>query len=58
MKNHESKKTILCVDDEENIRILVRTWLEEAGYIVLLACDGKEAMDILKIKSRMLWSWT
>ena len=36
---------ILVVDDEESVRNLLRRVLEEAGYGVVTAADGEEAMD-------------
>jgi len=38
---------ILVADDESDIRNLVKISLEENGYTVLTAQDGKEAWDIL-----------
>jgi DNA-binding response OmpR family regulator len=38
-------KTILVVDDERNIIELVRLYLEQAGYQVVEARDGQEALD-------------
>lgn len=38
---------ILIADDENDIRNLVKISLEENGYTVLTAQDGKEAWDIL-----------
>lgn len=43
----ESKTTILVVDDEEHVRILLRRILEDAGYDVLMAGSGQEALDKL-----------
>ncbi len=40
------KETILLVDDEEIIRTINRSLLEYYGYTVLLAEDGKQALDI------------
>ena len=37
-------RRILVVDDEEDIRSLLRTLLERAGYLVDLAADGKAAL--------------
>ena len=39
-------KTILVVDDERNIIELVRLYLEQAGYRVVEARDGQEALDL------------
>lgn len=38
-------QTILVVDDEMEVRTLVADALERAGYAVLEASDGKEALD-------------
>ena len=38
---------ILIADDEEDIRNLIKISLEENGYTVLTAQNGKEAWDIL-----------
>ena len=35
-----ARKTILVIDDDESIRILLRTVLELEGYLVLEASDG------------------
>jgi two-component system cell cycle sensor histidine kinase/response regulator CckA len=39
-------ETILLVEDEEALRELVRTLLEEKGYHVITAADGEEAITI------------
>ncbi len=39
-------ETILVVDDEENIRDIVRKHLERFGYKVLLAANGAEAVSL------------
>jgi DNA-binding NtrC family response regulator len=36
---------VLVVDDEENIRMLVQEILHEAGYDVVTASDGREALS-------------
>ena len=41
-----SKRRILVVDDEADIRRLVATALEASGYDVHLAADGKEALRV------------
>jgi len=39
---------ILIADDENDIRNLIKISLEENGYTVLTAQNGKEAWDILR----------
>jgi len=41
-------KTILVVDDEPQIVRLVRAYLEEAGYRVVTASDGQEALYVAR----------
>ena len=41
------RETILVVEDEEPVRRLVRESLEDAGYKVLEAAGGEEALDLL-----------
>ena len=40
---------VLIVDDDKNIRKLMKTVFENAGYGVYLAEDGKKALDALAI---------
>jgi two-component system, cell cycle sensor histidine kinase and response regulator CckA len=42
-----SPKPILLVDDNDEVRELLARALEEAGYIVLQARDGAEALEVL-----------
>lgn len=42
------KKTILIVDDEDRIRILLRDFLEREGYNVLESPDGKHALEMFQ----------
>jgi len=39
-------ETILLVEDEKGVQALVRSTLEENGYSVLAAANGKEALEI------------
>ena len=39
-------ETILFVEDEQNVRELVRDYLRHSGYNVIEACDGTEALEI------------
>ena len=40
-------ETILLVEDEDSIRALAREILEMNGYVVLEACNGKDALRVL-----------
>ncbi len=42
------KKKLLIVDDEENMRHFLKALLEQEGYNVFLAENGRAAIDILK----------
>jgi two-component system cell cycle sensor histidine kinase/response regulator CckA len=42
----ENAATVLLVDDEEAIRSVVRAILEEGGYAVLAAANGREALSL------------
>lgn len=50
MRDYMSTKTILAVDDEEHILELIRYNLEGAGYKVLEAESGEEALELLDKK--------
>ena len=39
---------LLIIDDEEDIRIVLRQILERAGYEVDVAADASEGMDLLR----------
>ena len=39
---------ILVIDDDEDARLLVRTLLEKRGYGVREACDGLEALEVMR----------
>jgi DNA-binding response OmpR family regulator len=41
---------ILIVDDEENIRLLLREELEDEGYEVLAAESGEKALELIQEK--------
>jgi PAS domain S-box-containing protein len=44
----EGTETILVAEDDEVIRKLVSQILETAGYTVLVACDGEEALRLFE----------
>lgn len=41
-------KTVLIADDEPNIVISLEFLLEQAGYRVLVAHDGQEALEVIE----------
>ncbi len=44
-------KKILVVDDERKIVDIVRAYLEREGYRVIVAYDGKEALDLARTEA-------
>lgn len=47
-------ETILFVDDEENIRRLGQTILERLGYTIILAQDGREAIQTFSLEKKRI----
>ena len=47
---NQRKAVILCVDDEENPLVLRKFVLQKAGYEVLTARSGNEALTLTKSK--------
>ncbi|MFA6239827.1 MAG: PAS domain S-box protein [Candidatus Hydrogenedentales bacterium] len=45
-------ETILVAEDNREIRALAARILEKAGYTVLLAADGKEAVEVFRNRAR------
>jgi len=43
---HRGTETILLVDDEDSLRIVVVDLLRQLGYQVLTASSGKEALSV------------
>jgi two-component system alkaline phosphatase synthesis response regulator PhoP len=43
-----SATTVLVVDDEERLRELLRGYLAQAGFTVLLAADGRQALELAR----------
>ena len=41
-------KTILLADDEENLRLLVHTTIEDSGYTILEAENGTQALELTR----------
>jgi CheY-like chemotaxis protein len=42
------KKSILVVDDEENIRHALKRWFQSCGYEVAIADDGDVAVELCR----------
>lgn len=49
---------ILVVEDEPDIRQLVRDVLEHAGFDVIDAADGTTALHRARSNAPAWWSWT
>lgn len=47
---NQAQSTILIVDDFDDTRLLLRTWLEKKGYQVIEAENGKEAVVVAESK--------
>jgi CheY-like chemotaxis protein len=45
---------VLVVDDEEIVRKVAKSALESYGYEVLLAANGKEALEVFRKKGRLI----
>lgn len=48
-------KRILVVDDEQNIRDIIREFLSESGYDVTVAVDGQDALEMVQIEQYDLY---
>lgn len=48
VEDSKPKGTILVVDDEELIRVVVKKMIEQLGYNVILANDGGQAVEVFK----------
>jgi two-component system alkaline phosphatase synthesis response regulator PhoP len=42
-----SKRTIVVVDDDQDIRMILRANLEDEGYEVMEAAGGREALEVI-----------
>jgi CheY-like chemotaxis protein len=51
----QSSRVILAVDDSASMRQMVRFTLESAGYRVVQAVDGVEALDLRERTARSTW---
>src|SRR5690242_11377316 len=51
-KKARTSRTVLIIDDEQDIREIFETVLRYDGYDVLSASDGEQAMDLLRQGAR------
>lgn len=47
-KGQRGTGTVLVVDDEETVRVVAKRMLKGAGFAVLTACDGEEAVALYR----------
>ena len=47
-------RTVLVVDDEEAVRYVIDRMLSRAGYRVLEACDGEEAVEVFRERGHLI----
>src|SRR5678816_1869583 len=48
----ESVRKVLVVEDDEDVREVLRETLEDAGYPVICAKDGREGLELLRAEPR------
>jgi two-component system response regulator ResD len=48
MKTDQQRETILVVDDDLQIRSLVKVYLEQAGFAVATAADGEDGLNVFR----------
>jgi CheY-like chemotaxis protein len=48
METASSQQTIMVVDDFDDTRLVIKTWLERKGYRVIEAADGLEAVRLAR----------
>ena len=44
--NFEANPKILTIDDDQSVRESLANFLEDFGFVVLQACDGKEGLEV------------
>ncbi len=49
-----NQRTILLVDDEENVRLTTQVMLEESGFAVITAADGAEGVEVFRNQAARL----
>lgn len=48
VRSLSGSETILLAEDQESLRILIKAFLEQQGYTVLVAENGREALSLLE----------
>ena len=48
MANRRPSRPVLLIDDNEDVRVSMKTLLELEGYKVVAACEGEEALTFLR----------
>ena len=48
MQTSQELVSILIVDDDFGVRAMLQTALEQEGYGLMLACNGKEALECIE----------
>ena len=51
-------KTIMVVDDEKRLVSLVESYLNQEGYRVVTAFNGREALAVAERRNRISSFWT
>lgn len=49
----ESRETVMVIEDDHDIRVSVRTLLEDEGFRVITVTDGKSALAMLESAREM-----
>jgi two-component system cell cycle response regulator DivK len=49
-RENSNAPTVLVVDDFEDMRSILRLWLEKRGYRVVEAHDGEDALHVARIE--------
>lgn len=48
-----TRRCVLVIEDSAPVRESCRTWLQMAGHQVEAACNGQEALDLLRAADRL-----
>ena len=53
----QCQKMILIIEDEESIQNIIKAFLEDAGYTVVLAADGLDGIEQFRRTSLTWYFW-